>query len=56
VTEKISPGVLQGRIKSSVRFFAVSDPRQVGEGLWEVDIVATRIERDRNQEVATKFP
>lgn len=51
-TEKISPGVLQGRIKSSVRFFAVSDPRQVGEGLWEVDIVATRIERDRNQEVA----
>ncbi|WP_204138780.1 hypothetical protein [Halomicronema sp. CCY15110] len=51
-TEKISPGVLQGRIKSSVRFFAISDPRQVGEGLWEVDIVATRIERDRNREVA----
>jgi hypothetical protein len=24
----------------------------VGEGLWEVDIVATRVERDRNQEVA----
>jgi len=51
-TEKISPGVLQGRVKSSVRFFAISDPRQVGEGLWEVDIVATRIERDRNREVA----
>lgn len=51
-TEKISPGVMQGRIKSSVRFFAISDPRQVGEALWEVDIVATRIERDRNQEVA----
>ena len=51
-TEKISPGVLQGRIKSSVRFFAIADPRQVGEGLWEVDIVATRIERDRNREVA----
>ncbi|MEM9503453.1 MAG: hypothetical protein AAGA01_05795 [Cyanobacteria bacterium P01_E01_bin.43] len=51
-TEKISPGVLQGSVRSSVRFFAVSDPRQVGEGLWEVDIVATRIERDRNQEAA----
>lgn len=48
----ISPGVLQGSDKSSVRFFAVSDPRQVGEGLWEVDIVATRIERDRRQETA----
>lgn len=54
-TEKISPGVMQGRIKSSVRFFAISDPRQVGEALWEVDIVATRIERDRNQEV-TEVP
>lgn len=48
--DKISSGVMLGRERSVVRFFAVSDPRQVGEGLWEVDIVATRIERDRNQE------
>jgi hypothetical protein len=48
--EQISSGVMLGREMSVVRFFAVSDPRQVGEGLWEVDIVATRIERDRNQE------
>jgi hypothetical protein len=48
--EKISSGVMLGREMSVVRFFAISDPRQVGEGLWEVDIVATRIERDRNQE------
>lgn len=50
--ERISPGVMLGRDRSVMRFFAVSDPRQVGEGLWEIDIVATRIERDRNQEVA----
>lgn len=48
--QKIPTGVMLGRDKSVVRFFAISDPRQVGEGLWEVDIVATRIERDRNQE------
>jgi hypothetical protein len=51
-TEKISPGVLQGRVKSSVIFFEVSVPRLVGVWLCDVDIVATLVERDRNQEVA----
>lgn len=50
--QKIDPGVMQGEVKTAVRFFAVSDPRQVGEGTWQVDIVASRIERNRRQETA----
>lgn len=52
MAERISPAVLQGSEKSVVRFFAISDPRQVGEATWEVDIVATRIERNDRQETA----
>ncbi|NEQ29556.1 MAG: hypothetical protein F6K04_00935 [Leptolyngbya sp. SIO4C5] len=53
MSEEIVPtGAMLGRDKSVVRFFAVSSPRQVGEAIWEVDIVATRIERDRRNETA----
>lgn len=36
--------VYSGRLKSFVRFYSISDPRQINEGRWEVDVVSTRIE------------
>lgn len=52
MSDRIGPAVMNGSKKTVVRIFSVSDPRAVGEALWEVDIVATRIERDERQETA----
>lgn len=49
--EVIPPDVLSGRRKSILRFYSVSDPRQVAQNRWEVDIVASRIERSATQEL-----
>lgn len=52
MSDRIGPDVMNGSKKTVVRIFSVSDPRAVGEALWEVDIVATRIERDERRETA----
>lgn len=44
--------VYSGSRKTLVRFFSVSNPRQVGEARWEVDVVSSRIERVNNVEEA----
>ena len=43
--------VYSGQLQSVLRFYSISNPRQVAEGRWQVDIVATRIERGVGQEV-----
>jgi hypothetical protein len=43
--------VLNGQLRSVLRFYQVSTPRQIAEGRWEVDIVATRIESDASKEL-----
>lgn len=43
--EVVPRDVYRGNRKSVVRFYAVSDPRRVGQGRWEVDVVSTRVER-----------
>lgn len=48
----IPSDVYSGSRTSLVRFFSVSDPRQIAEGRWEIDVVTTRIERDNNVEAA----
>jgi hypothetical protein len=50
-TERIPQDVMSGRRKSMVRFYSVSDPRQVAKNRWEVDIVASRIERSATQDL-----
>ncbi|WP_088894849.1 hypothetical protein [Leptolyngbya ohadii] len=50
-SEVIPIDVMTGRRKSVLRFYSVSDPRQVAKNRWEVDIVATRIERSATQEL-----
>ena len=52
MSDRIGPDVMNGSKKTVLRVFSVSNPRRVGEALWEVDIVATRIERDDRQETA----
>ena len=51
-TEVIPADVLMSRRKSVLRFYSISDPRQIAQNRWEVDIVATRIERSATQELA----
>ncbi|MEM9007109.1 MAG: hypothetical protein AAGE59_26715 [Cyanobacteria bacterium P01_F01_bin.86] len=46
----IPSDVYSGSRKSVVRFFSVSNPRQIATGRWEVDVVSTRIERVNNVE------
>lgn len=43
--------VYTGQLQSVLRFYSISNPRQVAKGRWQVDIVATRIERGVGQEV-----
>ena len=49
--EVIPVDVLTGRRKSVVRFYSISDPRQVAQNRWDVDIVASRVERSATQEL-----
>jgi hypothetical protein len=42
--EVVPPDVFTGQRKSIVRIYDISDPRQVGEGVWEIDVVSSRIE------------
>ena len=44
--------VFSGSHQSIVRFYSVSEPRQVATAKWEVDIVATRVDRNANGEIA----
>ena len=44
--------VFSGNHQSIVRFYSVSEPRQVAAAKWEVDIVATRVDRNANGEIA----
>lgn len=44
--------VFSGNHQSIVRFYSVSEPRQVATAKWEVDIVATRVDRNANREIA----
>jgi hypothetical protein len=50
--EVVPVDVLTGRRKSVVRFYSISEPRQISQSRWEVDIVASRIERSATQELA----
>lgn len=50
-SEVIPIDVMTGRRKSILRFYSVSDPRQVAKNRWEIDIVATRVERSATQEL-----
>ena len=43
--------VFSGNHQSVVRFYSVSEPRQVASAKWEVDIVATRVDRSANGEI-----
>lgn len=52
LSELIPDDVYSGSRRSVVRFFSVSNPRQIAEGRWEVDVVSSRIERVNNVEDA----
>lgn len=49
--EVVPLDVMTGRRKSVLRFYSVSEPRQVATNRWEVDVVASRIERSATQEL-----
>lgn len=46
----VPSSALSGELTSIVRFLNVSDPRQVGEGVWEIDVVCNRIDLLRGVE------
>ncbi len=43
-SEVVPPDVFTGQRRSTVRIYDISNPRQVGEGTWEIDVVSSRIE------------
>lgn len=43
-SDVVPADVYSGARRSLVRFFSLSDPRQVSRGAWEIDVVSTRIE------------
>ena len=44
-------GVFEGNVKSIVRIYDISEPRQIAPGEWEVDLVSTRYIQGQEEEI-----